>query len=433
MKGKLYYFVIFGLILSLFLTSCGKKYIGYGVILWNKDSNGIQNGEIVRVRQQSNIRKTYLIEKNDEELEIGLGFLRFFGKRGDAESFARGYSEYINTFAFSLNNGLPIREEPKANAKRIYKLRKGEVIKVISRGEKKEAVGAYENYWYDVLTEDGHEGYCYGQFLRVFQTKGNPVEMVKRLMAEDPVLNSILEKTWRPEYFKEMLEENKFDLNKFRMDIGFFPNRDEKVIKLVTDKYSLVFRYTGVDKIGENRYLFKGSDLRVTVYGKDKIAIFYNLEGKNVSGVYVSVEEDIQKVIQGEIERRDAIYESLLERGKQMSSRFYGNIILSDNRRFVWQNPGKLKGRIIPREAGDTGVVDFNYYLSEKIAKDYDGVITFYFDGVPRDRGVDFLYRTVNNGLRLVYVDRNNIENLIVKGTSVPPVILYFSYTEQTE
>ncbi len=186
--------------LSIALSSCVRN-IGYGLVLWAGEESPIHTGEILPVQQESKIQSTYLIRLpgTKELAEVPTWRMRLFATKEEALQGAEEYAPYQNMYAYSQRDGLPLREEADQEARRVYKLAEGQLVKILSRGEQQITIGNYEDYWYLVLTEDGYQGYCFGYYLPVFSPSGDPKEEVEELMAQDPMLEALLGTDWRPE------------------------------------------------------------------------------------------------------------------------------------------------------------------------------------------------------------------------------------------
>ena len=68
------------------------------------------------------------------------------------------YADNAATYASVKLDGLPCRAEPVNTAKQVYRLRKGEVIKILYKGEGQKPMAgktALEGDWYRILTDDG--------------------------------------------------------------------------------------------------------------------------------------------------------------------------------------------------------------------------------------------------------------------------------------
>ncbi|RKX81710.1 MAG: hypothetical protein DRP57_11495 [Spirochaetes bacterium] len=428
-KYSFFIIILLGMI-PVILSSCSSKILGYGVILWKDKNVPFKTGAIVKVVEESHIRKTYIVEKNrKEKVEIPIWDIKLFEDAGKAAAYTKSYKPNYNLFGFALRDGLPIREKPKTESPRKYKLRKGEPVKILRREAAKVKVGSYEDYWYYVMAKDGTKGYSFGYFLKTFSTEGDPLKKVTELMSQDPNLDFFLKNNWRPEYYKEMIDKGLINLKEFRSDIGLFPDRKNSTVTLITEKYLIPFHYSEIEKIGENHYTFNETDLRVVIYGKGRVVVSYKVGNQNISAVYVTIDKDIQEVIANEKARRNDIFAGLVSLGSTLKSDFYGTINLLEGRRFQWYNFTRLKGIIVKKDVSGTGTIDFPYFLSGKLKTDYDGIITFKFSEAP-DTEINFLYRVLNGGIRLVFIKEIKIENLEVQRVTKSSVVMFFKFTK---
>ncbi len=224
----------------IFVVSCGSGRIGYGVLYWENEEVEYETADIIALMKESKIRKVYLIYDTDGKTkrEIPVWSVRFFPDRAGAEDFMHAYRKWKHFYAYSEKRGLPVREDPKQESRTIYKLKENQVVKVVGRNAQISKEGVYENYWYQILTHDGFLGYCFGEYLYVYETEEDPKEAAKKLQAKDALLDYVMAQDWRPQYYEEMIEERRFDLVKFRKDVGFFPHPLLKKMQLVLDKNS---------------------------------------------------------------------------------------------------------------------------------------------------------------------------------------------------
>jgi DNA-directed RNA polymerase subunit H (RpoH/RPB5) len=419
------------LALPVLLAACAPRPIGYGVLLWAPKESALQTGELIRIMKESKAQGSYYFQAPDGKKlqETPAWRVRFFQDPQQAEIFRGQYARELALFGFAMKDALPIREKPDPVSRRIYMLREGQLVKVVGRGETPETIGAYQSYWYRVLTEDGYEGYCFGQFLRPFVSEGSPEEEVARLMSQDLVLDRLLAAVWRPEYFLDMMNKGRIDLLKFRPDVGLFPEPAQGRIRLVTPAYALTFDYKSVEKVGAGRYVFGDTELRISMTSDDRIVVSYPVKGRQVSGVYYQVKEDIEQEILKERERREAVYRGLTSRGTLLRSTGYGNIELQEGMRFSWTGLGSLASRLGLPDAQGSGSIDFPYYLTRELGARYHGVITLRFDGVPEDRAASFLYILEGQGIRLVLLRAEDVVDQEAVRTGLSPQILFFTFS----
>lgn len=374
---------------ALLLTACGQAPRGYGVVLWS--AGGVPPAAaVIHVIEESSIEDRYLVlsaggDRDEDPVAVQRWRVRVFPDAEQATAFAARYAPFTDSYGYAVRSGLPVRAEASATADIIYKLREGQVTKVLERGAQPERVGVYENYWYQVLTEDGVAGYTFGEFLPVFQASGDPHAEAARLRADDPALDHLLATVWRPDYFRAMVITGRYDLRRFRAEYGLFPDPAARVFRLVTETGTREFRYRTVERVGEGRYVFHPRDgagpARFTVHGSHRISLSYSDAGRQVTRVFVRLSRDVAESIAAERERRDRLYRDLVERGAVLRSSGYGTIELGPERRFRWRRFLALVPELLPAGLAGTGRVDFRYAPAPELGGSYDTVISFLFDG----------------------------------------------------
>ena len=420
----------------LLLSSCGIRAAGYGVVLWGEQGGPLSTGSIVLVVRESPINASYLVSVTGEKKprEFPMGRMRFFRKKAEAFDFAKSFTAYRETWAFSQKQDpppLPIRDQAKSEAKVIYKLKPGQLLKVVSRSAAKETIKPYSDYWYEVATEDGYGGFCFGHFLKVFTTSGDPAAEARRLLSQDETLERIMGNTWRPDWFREMAAKGTIDLATFREDVGLFPSPADSMMRLSLPLSAIDFRYAGIEKLGPNTYAFTGSDLRITVLDEERISISYRYKDQPVSGLYAIMKSDVAELIAGEQKRRSDLFDSFFLKGQTLTSSAYGTIRLEEGMRFSWQSFQKLVPSLIGREAKGKGTVDFPFHVARELAGTFHGVITFTFDDYPDAPGPSFLYTFVPGGVRFASLAKDSISNLIVTHPAMTPVVIFFNQSGQ--
>lgn len=438
---------------ALALASCGVRAAGYGVVVWGETGTGLQTGIIVPVIREATIGSSFLLlvpgEKKPREFPAGR--VRFFKARSDAARFLQSFSPYLQSWAVSMKQDpppLPIRDQASQDGRVIYKLKPGQLVKVVGKSAAPETIQQYSDYWYEVVTDDGFSGFCFGHYLTSFTTAGDPTQEAQHIMSQDATLDRIMSNTWRPDWFQEMVARGAIDLAVFRDDVGLFPSASDNVMRLVLPQYSLEFHYTGIQKLGESAYVFTGSDLRITVLDDQRISIYYHYKDQRVAGLYVLMPGQIADVITAEQKRRQALFDSLAARGATLSSSAYGMITLSGGMRFSWTGYQKLVPSLIAADAEGKGRVDFPLHAVKSLAADYDGVITLVFDhggdaagsaaspggpsvgaSVTGGYSVSFLYKAASGGIRFTSLDADSVSNLAVTHPVMSPVVIFFSQT----
>jgi hypothetical protein len=141
--------------------------------------------------------------------------------------------------------------------------------------------------------------------------------------------------------------------------------------------------------------------------------------------------DDIAEAAAAEQQRRQDLYAQLTKPGATLSSSSYGTINLGQDMRFSWQGFDKLVPSVIGAKAKGGGRVDFSLHLAKELAGAYDGVISFLFDEYGESEAVNFLYKAVGGGLRLTPLVRDSVKELLVTGTGISPVVIFFSQSAQ--
>ncbi len=424
---------------ALVLSSCGARAAGYGVILWGEPNGALQTGIVVPVVREAPINSSYLLLVPGESRprEFPMGRVRFFRGKADAARFSQSFAPYAQSWAVSMKQDsppLPIRDQASQDGRVIYKLKPGQLVKVVGKSADKETIQQYADYWYEVVTEDGYAGFCFGHYLSAFSTTGDPAQEAQRIMSQDETLDRIMSNTWRPDWFREMVARGTIDLAVFRDDIGLFPSPSDSVMRLVLPQYSLEFHYTGVQKLGESTYVFTGSDLRISVLDDERISIYYHYKDQRVAGLYSLMKGEVADLITAEQARRQAIFDSIIARGASLSSSAYGTIKLSQGMGFSWAGFQKLVPSLIPGDATGKGRVDFPLHAAKNLSGDYDGVITFLFDqggGAGGAPSVSFLYKATQGGIRFTSLDNDSVSNLVVTHPGISPIVIFFTQSSR--
>ncbi len=421
------------------VVSCGPR-AGHGVLLWTPggttDRAGQQvvtpvpqlgpNGSVVPLVRHSKLQNVYWVRPAGQRglVEVPVWRFRRFEAKKAAAGFAASYAPLAKVYAYSLRRGLPLRESPGQDARIVYKLDTNQVVKVTWRAERRQQAGVYTNRWYRVLTDDGYEGYCFGQYLRLFQTPSDPYEEAAALQSRDELLALVLAEVWRPEYFREMIDKRRLDLRRFREDVGLFPDPAVRQVRIQKLMAAYRFDYREVRKLTASSYQFEGSDLRVEVLGEDRLVASYPTPERLVSEVYVRIEEDVAELIEKERERRREIYKAFA--GSVLSSSAYGTIEFGQDMDFAWKGYERLVPAVVPAGAGERGRIDFRYHLDAEAEQRFDGAITFRFAALPAEREITFLYKLEGAAVRLVYAAPRAGDDLLMRSSAATSWVLFF-------
>ena len=172
---KLFVFVTV-LLCAIFSFSSCSRLMGYSVVLWSLPEQNLTDGMIVPVYIKSNITHTYVIgiPETDQKCEVPLWQISEPASKKDVKELAEKYIDYQRKYAKVKLDGLPIRYEPVNTARQVYRLREGEVLKVLYKGQGSAVMSgktALEGDWLRVLTNDGTAGWCFSYNLNVFDER----------------------------------------------------------------------------------------------------------------------------------------------------------------------------------------------------------------------------------------------------------------------
>ena len=422
------------IILTLF-TSCNRK-IGSGVILWTEENSTIKNGTVVSIYEESKIRTTYTVAElgSKETVELDQWRINFFDKEQDAREFAEAYSPYLTSFAFSERQGLPIREAETTDSDRVYKLREGQIIKVLSRAEEPvQLTERLSGYWYNVLTPDGVTGHVFDFYLTVFSENEEGREILNAKDNSDPLLDIFLDGVWRPSYFNDMITKDIIDLSSFKDSYALKIDKEKKEITLRLQDRNITENYTGITKFGSKRYDFDGTPFRVTLVSERVASVLYKHDGKDINEAFVRIDENVNEIVSNELSRRNDLLQEFIDRGGVFKSENYGSVnIIDGTGRFIWNDIQRLVSeKIISSQSEPLGRVEFNHFPDTLIKNIYSGVITFNFQNGSE---TNFLYSFTDSAVSFIYVPQRYITNLIVTTDQFfDPIQIYFEFEQNDE
>jgi hypothetical protein len=283
------------------------------------------------------------------------------GSQKAAEERAVEFSEYAKTYAETLQDGLPIRESPENNARRVYRLREGQIIKILEKTDGVAAVGAsgdpLPGDWYRVLTGDGSIGYCFSYRLKLFdQTKGQAVVIPEvEIIEEDADLDMIFAQKWYPDWYGSMINNMQIDLTDISRRWNFDPGQDSGIARVYLPGTNLEFDYSSIKKSGTRSWVFEDTSLQMTLVSDTSLRIRYTEgSGNEKTQVFVTIPINIDDVIVQETGRREALYENLANAGPVFHSENYGTLTFSSGNTFplensfVWTGNNLLVPQTIP-------------------------------------------------------------------------------------
>ena len=429
-------FLFFILLAGLLTVSCSKS-LGYSVVLWGTDENKLNNGEIVKVLIKSNISHVYVIEMpgTHENVEVPEWQLSAPNSRKNAEKQAGLLSTFINTYSSVKADGLPVRAEAINTAKQVYRLRQGEVIRVLYKGEGasvNNGKGNMEGEWFRVLTDDGTQGWCFSYNLDMYESKEGGRRAVAAdapaVEKTDDVINRIKGLNWYPAEYEALIRAKTIDLNRIKYEYGFDFGFDSGIIRIHTADLDKSWNFAGIEKTSGKLYSFTDTNVTVTVKNETLINVQFMENGKPKIETFVALENDISKLISEEKKRRAGELSKLQKFGPTFVSSNYGTLELSSSGNgeysFTWKNFKALVPAVISSSASGSGTVKINYFLSSTLKSSYDGILSFRFSGMDRD--VNFLYKKTDGGLRFEDASLATFKDCVVSGRAASPLIIFF-------
>jgi len=411
------------------IIACGPRKVGYGVVLWSADEESYGTGSVVPIIEESSIQDSYTLLGTDEEaVEVPRWRVSFFNREKEALAYLERFEPWKMSIARADSDGLPIRKEPSGTSERVYRMRRGETVKILSRENITDTEGQYEDYWYQVLTEGGIVGWVFGRNLTI--TRIGVEDTSGEGPGRDPLLVTFLENTWRPEYYRDMIAEGTIDLELFQELYGVFPYPEENRIVLTTRFGSAEYSYTDIIPAGGRDYIFDGTPLKITIHSEERIVAEYPMGQRFMNTAFIRLDSDVASIIAEERERRLEKFRELTERGPVFHSDAYGTLELDGFTKFSWSDYWRLVPDIIPRNSGNTGKLEFSLFLDESLEKRYDGALQLTFQN-QRDKPLAFLYGLTASGVRFVYVPAEGIDDSVIKKEPEFPIIISFVHREE--
>ena len=420
------------ILLPLLLISCSDKVMGYSVVLWTLPEQQIKSGDIVPVYIKSNISHVYVIgSQSGEKLEVALWQLTEPVKKSKVKAVAAKYADNAATYASVKLDGLPCRAEPVNTAKQVYRLRKGEVIKILYKGNGQAPMAgknALEGDWYRILTDDGTMGWCFSYNLNLYETdelgqRVGGAEIVEEA-EEDAHWKTIVANVWYPDYFRTMIDGGNIDLGLIHPLYKFTIDEEGKKVSLNTSEIHESWDYDGFTKTDDNEYSLNGISLKIIYRRANYIVLRYtDSSGKPQDLNYVTLSESVADIVNAEKTRRTQAYMQIWSHGPIFSSSSYGKIEFKEDGSFKWNGFKLLVPSVIDAGTKSTGAASVKYSLSKDLAASYDGVLTMKFDGMSRE--VNFLYKLENGALRLEDTTGASLSGSQLKSRGVSPVIIY--------
>jgi len=425
------------LIFLLFIfsfSSCSR--LGWGILLWTIEDPHVLSGTVLPVYIRSNIEQVWIVgvPGDSAKVEVPLSMFEFVGSKRKAEKRAEEFSQYAVVYAENLQDGLPVRDDPDNGSRRVYRLRLGEIVKIIEKAEGNPPVSTtgdpLPGDWYIVLTQEGISGYCFSYRLKIFDHYEGPIQAAsvdRREPASDPDLDMVLSKTWSPESYLDMVNSKQINIEELNKNYRFDPGQDVGIARIILPDIERKFEYEGIYPDGARAWRFEGANLSMNLRNNNILAVqFLESSGLRRTLLFASLSSDVSDLILQENTRRQGQFMTIYNQGPVFTSTNYGTITLTTTGNFTWTDYDLLVPQLIPAETKGQGRVLMDIFLSTSLAERYTGAFTLRFTDIRQNNTHFFMYNLDNQGLRLEVVPDYCIEDVTVTRRSTSPMVLYF-------
>ena len=425
-------------------AACSSR-LGWGVLLWSTEDPPIPSGTILPVYIRSNINKVWVVgipsglrhtRDGLDKIEIPLARLELAGSKAKANRRAGEFSRYALTYAENMQDGLPIRDNPDNNARRVYRLRYGEIVKILSLAEGSPAISAtgdpLPGDWYKVLTEDGNTGYCFSYRLKLFEHTGGSLAAsvpaaVEAGSAADPELDMLMMNVWLPELYSTMVDNKRINLDDLARRWRFDPGQETGIARIYAPGVDLSFSYAAIRPEGARTWRFEGTNLRMQLRSDTTLAVQYTEGGGSMRTLlFVSLPLTVEDLIIQETAQRERLYNAIFNQGPVFTSNNYGTIAFREGGTFTWKGFDLLVPQLLPESIEGNGTISMDLFLGTGLEDRYTGAFTLRFGNNGADAVLRCMYAPDNQGFRIEIAPESTIEDNTVVRRAASPMVLYF-------
>lgn len=419
--------VMLPLLFPLLLLACTGQPIGYGVVVWPDADSGLSEGELLPITDESDITGTLSLVGGDQTIETDAWRVMRFDTREAAEEFRVDFAEWEEAYGRSLRTALPVRERPDRTTTRVYRLRDGELVKILDRADEQSDEAGLVDYWYQVLTTEGISGWAFGYHLDLTGASGRISEETVQMDAAQELAAEIAAVDWRPAYYDEMIAEGRIDLEEFGTMFGLFGDTDARQFRIVLPTVRREFTYDSLTMPVAGTIALPDGSLTLRVRGERSIEAQYSVAGRQRSSVFVRIEQDIPEIVDAERERRARLLDQIVSRGSALVSTAFGEMVLEANGTIRWEGFERLVPNVLsPSFQGDARIT-FPLFLGDELRGRHDGALQLSYSG----GSSAFLYTFIDDGLRLTHVPRNLITDMdVIVSEPISPVVMFYRYVD---
>jgi len=433
--------ILLTLTFVLLFTSCTKK-LGYGVLLWSIDRPSILSGTVLPVYVKSNIEKVWIVGipedlvemYGSDKIEVPLFKLEFIGSKRKATAWAEDFAEYALTYAENLQDGLPIRDNTDNNARRVYRLRLGEVVKVLGMAKGNPPISGtgdpLPGDWLRILTTEGISGYCFSYRLRLYNQTDESVHVSFEADKEtviDPNLEKILAQSWATESYSQMITSRHINLSALEKNYRFEIGQETGIARIVTPELERSFNYQKISIDGDRVWRFEGTTLQMILQTNNSLTVhFTESNGLRRTLQFASLPTKVSDIIVQEKARRANLYAAIYNQGPVFTSNNYGTLSLTSSGDFTWTGFDLLVPQLFPTDAPGSGSINMDIYIDSSLSERYHGAFSLVFSGIRTNNTFYFMYGFDEQGLRLEVVPASSIDDVTVTRRSPSPLVLFF-------
>jgi len=432
--------LFFLIIIPLSFSSCARR-MGYGVLLWSVEDPPILSGTVLPVFIRSNIEQIWVVGIPEylqygrilDKIEVPLAHLEFVGSRNRAFTRAGEFGEFAHIYAENLQDGLPIRESPDNASRRVYRLRAGDIVKVLGRVQGTPPISTtgdpLPGDWLRVLTSDGVSGYCFSFRLRLFDQSETSFQLASTQTQSviDTDLEMIFSRTWSPDFYLQMINSRRIDLHSFEQRYRFEPGQDTGVARIILPDLERHFNYERIIPDGDRSWRFEGTTLTMTLRTNNSLAVqFIDAGGLRRILSFVVLPSDINNIIQQENARREEQFMTIFNQGSVFTSSNFGTISFISTGDFTWTGFELLVPQLFPAETSGNGRLIMDLFIPPSLESQFDGAFTLQFTDIRTNNTFFFLYALDNQGIRLEVVPAASLENSTVARRASSPIVMFF-------
>ena len=419
--------------ISFALASCS-RFMGYGMLLWDIPERDLRDGDILPVYIRSNISHTYAVSapKSKDRFDIPLWQITPPASRRETKKIKLRYAEFLHRYASVKLDGLPIRAEPVNTARQVYRLRKGEIIKILYKGEGQAVMtgsDALEGNWLRVLTSSGTQGWCFSYNLELFEMqKGGEAAPGAGSGEEekDDAFEKLAGTIWYPDYYRSMIREKRIDPIRMNAAYCFTVDAENQKVSLNLPERYGSWEYGAATKTADGEYTFTDTPVKVSVRDNYIAVTCADDAGRPRDYNFIALGDDVDiaALVAEEKERRGAEYVRIAAAGPNFKSAAYGQLSLKGDGSFTWRGNRRLVPSLIAESAKGGGTTQIDYFIDASLSPQYDGVLSFSFEGMKAK--VNFLYKIEADGIRLEDAAEARFEGNTLVRRGASPLVIFF-------